>query len=268
MLKPAPSERPLVRIERDGPLVVLTLNRPEALNALSKALCRAITMAFRQINGDPDVRAVVLTGNGRAFCAGADLQEAASSGLADLLQRPDLDFARELLACPWPIIAAVNGFAITAGLEVALMCDVIYASTAARFADTHGRVGVIPGWGLSQRLSRAIGVHRAKEMSLSGNFLDAATAERWGLASRVFEPDALLPAARRLALDMAGVKPELLQGYKRLIDAGFNRTLGEGLTLELDASRACLAGLTGGALGDAGEDVRRRGRGQAAGETD
>lgn len=256
------SATPLVRIERDGPVVTLTLQRPEALNALSRALCRALTQAFRRINQDPEVRAVVLTGTGRAFCAGADLQEAAQGGIVDLEQAPELDFGTEILACPWPVIAAVNGFAITAGLEVVLMCDVIYAADTARFADTHGRVGIVPGWGLSQRLARVIGIHRAKEMSLSGNYLDAATAERWGLVNRVFEPDALLPAARKLAQDMAGLTPAVLKEYKRLIDQGFGGTLTDGLQLELDANRRFLAQLTGSAIAGEKDKVQERGRNQ------
>lgn len=254
--------KPLVLVERDGPVATLILNRPEALNALSRDLCKALTQAFRDLHNDPGVRAVVLAANGRAFCAGADLPEAAAAGIVDLEQEPDLDFGAEILACPWPVIAAVNGFAITAGLEVVLMCDVVYASTAARFADTHGRVGVLPGWGLSQRLSRTIGVTRAKELSLSGNFLDATTAERWGLVNRLFEPTDLLAAARKLAHDMAGLNPDVLRDYKRLIDTGHSLTLAEGLQLEQEANRAHLARTTGGAIAAASGAVQERGRHQ------
>lgn len=253
----------LVRIERNGPVITLTLDRPEALNALSRALSRQLTQVFRQLNADPDVRAIVLTGSGRAFCAGADLQEAASAGIVDLEQAPDLDFGTEILACPWPIVAAVNGFAITAGFEVVLMCDVIYAATTARFADTHGRVGVIPGWGLSQRLSRLIGINRAKELSLSGNFLDAATAERWGLVNRLFEPEALLPAAQKLAHDMAGLDPEMLKSYKRLIDEGYGLGFKDAMRLEATANRAHLARLGSGTVAGASNAVRERGRHQS-----
>lgn len=262
MSQEAGTATPLVRLERDGPIVTVTLQRPEALNALSRDLCRALTQTFRSINQDPEIRAVILTGTGRAFCAGADLQEAANSGIVDLEQTPDLNFGAEILACPWPVIAAVNGFAITAGFEVVLMCDVIYASTSARFADTHGRIGVIPGWGLSQRLARIIGVHRAKELSLSGNYLEASDAERWGLVNRVFEPEALLPAARKLAQDMAGLNPQILRDYKHLIDQGFNDTLAHGLEFELDANRRFLKQLTSEAIAGAKDKVQERGRNQ------
>jgi enoyl-CoA hydratase len=260
--RPPPAADALVWVERDGPVAIVTLNRPDALNALSRALGQALTGAFRRIADDPTVRAVVLTGQGRAFCAGADLEEASRMGIDALDQTPELDVGAALLACPWPVIAAVNGFAITGGLEIMLMCDVIYASTAARFADTHGRVGLVPGWGLSQRLSRTIGVHRAKEVSLSGNYLDAATADRWGLVNRVFEPDDLLPAARKLAHDMAGLPAAVLRDYKRLIDAGFGRTLDDGLALEAQANKAALARLTGAAIAEAEGDIHDRGRDQ------
>ncbi len=130
------------------------------------------------------------------------------------------------------MIGAINGVAITGGFEVALACDVLIASTNARFADTHARVGIMPGWGLSQRLPRAIGVYRAKELSLSGNFLDAKTALEWGLVNRVVEPDDLLPAAMKLAADMASIPAETLMTYKRIIDGGLDLDLADGLALE------------------------------------
>lgn len=251
----------LLLLERDGPVVTLTLNRPEALNALSRQLRQELAGAFRDLNADADVRAIVLTGAGRAFSAGVDLKEAAIAGLS-LDTSSDLDFCDVMLACPWPIIAAVNGFAITGGFEIVLMCDVIYASTAAKFADTHGRVGVMPGWGMSQRLPRAIGVTRAKELSLSGNFIDAQTAERWGLVNRVFEPDTLLPAARKLAQDLASLAPDMLRKYKRLIDDGMKVTLAQGLQIEHDICRIHLSGITAEGLAAVRGDVVNRGRQQ------
>ena len=140
--------------------------------------------------------------------------------------------------CPKPVIGAINGVAITGGFEVALACDVLIASTNARFADTHARVGIMPGWGLSQKLSRTIGVYRAKEMSLSGNFLDAKTAYEWGLVNRVVEPEELLPAAIKLAEDMASIPPETLALYKRIIDEGYDLPFGESMELEQRLSTA------------------------------
>ena len=128
--------------------------------------------------------------------------------------------------------------AITGGFEVALACDVLIASTNARFADTHARVGIMPGWGLSQKLSRTIGVYRAKELSLSGNFLDARTAYEWGLVNRVVEPEELMPAAMKLAADMASIPAETLCLYKEIIDKGYDLNFGEAMSLEQRMSTA------------------------------
>ena len=142
----------------------------------------------------------ILTGAGPAFCAGLDLRElSGEAGGRGLAGTADLDVVGALTSCGKPLIGAINGVAVTGGFELALACDVLVASRAARFADTHARVGILPGWGLSQKLPRALGVYRAKALSLTGNYLDAETAERWGLVSHVVEPEALLPTARRLA---------------------------------------------------------------------
>lgn len=180
---------PLVLVERDGPVAIVTLNRPDALNALSHALRAEIVKAFQDLAKDDTVRAAVLTGAGRAFTAGIDLKEAGSSGFKLGADGGNIDLAKGLAEFPWPIIGAINGFAITGGFELALMCDVLLASEKAKFADTHARVGIMPGWGLSQKLPRLIGISRAKELSFTGNFLDAEMAERWGLVNRVYKAD-------------------------------------------------------------------------------
>jgi enoyl-CoA hydratase len=134
--------------------------------------------------------------------------------------------------CRKPIIVAVNGLCITGGMEIMLACDVVIASRTARFADTHVRVGLMPGWGISQRLARQIGPQRAKEISLSGNFVDAQRAFDLGLINRVVEPEELLPSSIALARDFADADPRVVMEYKRLIDDGFKLPLGEGLGLE------------------------------------
>src|SRR5690606_15386398 len=131
-----------------------------------------------------------------------------------------------------PIIAAINGHAITGGFELALACDVLIASTQARFADTHARIGILPGWGLSQRLPRLIGLSRAKELAFTGNPLDAQQALQWGLVNRVVAPEALLPVCEQLATDMAACVPAILPQYKRLIDEGYNLPLDAALRHE------------------------------------
>lgn len=229
---------PLLLVERDGPVAIMTMNRAKQLNALSIALRKEMVKAIRALGAANDVRAVIITGAGRAFSAGVDLKEAGQGGFTlgagKFSDGGDLDLARAFGACPWPIIGAINGFAITGGFEVALMCDVLIASTEAKFADTHGRVGLMPVWGLSQKLPRLIGAARAKELSLTGNFLDAPTAERWGLVNRVVAPEELLPTAKKMALEMAQVDGSLLKRMKAVIDDGLALPLPEGLKLEIE----------------------------------
>lgn len=254
----------LVIVERVEPgLAVVTLNRPEAMNALSIALRRAIVAAFEEIKRDAEVRAVVLIGAGKGFCAGLDLRElsADSSGVSAIGAD---DPVAAVLSFSGPVIGAINGPAITGGLELALACDVRIASSAARFADTHGRVGVIPGWGLSQRLSRIVGLSRAKEMSLTGNFVNARQAETWGLVNQVTKPEDLLSTAIALAKDMLSIEPALLPALKSLIDDGYALPLEAALALELERSAAHNAALTPEALGARREGVLSRGR--ASGE--
>ena len=253
---------PLVLVERDGPVAIVTLNRPDALNALSRALRRDIVKAFQDLAKEDYVRAVVLTGKGRAFTAGVDLKEAGQTGFALGADGGDIDLAKGLEAFPWPIIGAINGFAITGGFELALMCDVLIASEDAKFADTHARVGIMPGWGLSQKLSRMIGISRAKELSFTGNFLTAETAERWGLVNRVCKPDELLPAAIQLGHDMASCDPDMLKKYKQVIDEGYAATFGDAMALEIKRSAEHAASVTAESVEQARKAVTERGRGQ------
>ena len=253
---------PILLVERDGPVAIVTLNRPDALNALSRALRSEIVSAFAKLADDDSVRAAVLTGNGRAFTAGVDLKEAGQTGFALGADGGEIDLAKSLAAFPWPIIGAINGFAITGGFELALMCDVLLASEDAKFADTHARVGIMPGWGLSQRLSRLIGMSRAKELSLTGNFLEADMAERWGLVNRVYPADELLPAAIKLGHDMASCDPVLLRNYKKVIDDGFATGFGEGLRLEVERSAEHARSVTAESVEAARKAVTARGRDQ------
>ncbi|MEL7482208.1 MAG: enoyl-CoA hydratase [Pseudomonadota bacterium] len=255
-------EESLVRVERSDAVALVTLNRPDALNALNRALRAELVQVFETLSRDDETRAVVLTGAGRAFTAGVDLKEAGETGFALGADGGDIDLAKALGAYPWPIIGAINGFAITGGFELALMCDVLLASTAAKFADTHARVGIMPGWGLSQKLSRLIGISRAKELSFTGNFLDAETAERWGLVNRVYTPDELVPAAMALARDMSSCDATLLRNYKRVIDDGFSETFGDGLALEIARSAEHAETVTAESVEAARQAVTARGRGQ------
>lgn len=253
---------PIVIVERDGPVAIVTMNRPEALNALSRALRGELVRVFTELAEDDSVRAAVLTGAGRAFTAGVDLKEAGQTGFALGADGGEIDLAKGLAAFPWPIIGAINGFAITGGFELALMCDVLLASENAKFADTHARVGIMPGWGLSQKLSRMLGTSRAKELSFTGNFLDAETAERWGLVNRVYAADDLIPAAIKMAHEMASCDPVLLRQYKAVIDDGFAQPFGDALKMEVKRSAAHAASVTAESVEQARKTVTARGRGQ------
>ncbi|MBB5705459.1 enoyl-CoA hydratase [Sphingopyxis panaciterrulae] len=235
----------LILVTREDGVATVTLNRPEAMNALSRALRAELAAVMRGLAADDGIRAIVLTGAGtRAFTAGLDLKElgADTSNLgAANAESADENPVKAIELCPQPVIGAINGVAITGGFEVALACDILIASTNARFADTHARVGVMPGWGLSQKLSRIVGLGRAKELSLTGNFLGAEAARDWGLVNRVVAPDELLPGAQALARDIASADPAMVHGYKRLIDDGYALPFGEAMALEQQRSKAANA---------------------------
>lgn len=254
----------VVLVSRDGPVAIVTLNRPQAMNALSSALRTALARVFRDLEADDDVRAIVLTGAGtRAFTAGLDLKELGQQGLgAANATTPDDNPVKAIEQTGKPVIGAINGVAITGGFEVALACDVLIASENARFADTHARVGIMPGWGLSQKLSRLIGPYRARELSLSGNFLDAATAERWGLVNCVVPADDLVAAAVKLAHDMASIEPRFSRTYKRLINDGYALPFGEAMALEERLSTEANAKVSAADVEAARGAVQARGRAQ------
>lgn len=229
-------------LEKADGVAVVTLNRPDAMNALSKALRSELHKVMVALDKDDEVSVVILTGAGtRAFTAGLDLKELGSDPKAMSAanaEGADENPVKAIECCSKPVIGAINGVAITGGFEVALACDVLIASENARFADTHARVGIMPGWGLSQKLSRLIGIYRAKELSLTGNFLDAKTAADWGLVNRVVPADELLPAARKLAADMATIPVETLSLYKSIIDEGYAKSFGKAMKLENERSTA------------------------------
>jgi enoyl-CoA hydratase len=253
---------PVLRVDKDpSGYAVVTLNRPHVANALSRELRAAFAEAFVALEADPDVRVVILTGAGKAFCAGLDIKEISES--SDSFAGPvAADPAAAMAAFSGPIIGAVNGAAVTGGFEIALACDVLIASTSARFADTHARVGVMPGWGLSQRLSRAIGLYRAREMSFSGNYVSAAQANEWGFVNRVVAPDDLLPQARALASDMLEVLPHMLVAMKKVIDEGFGMNFADAMKHERAVSRAANAQVRGDSLKDRNAGIFARGRAQ------
>lgn len=254
-------------LEKNEGVATLTLNRPKSMNALSMALRNALAEAFQALQGDDEVGVVIMTGAGeRAFCAGLDLKELGgetgdTTDAGSAIGR-GADLVRAMEGFDRPIIGAINGVAITGGFELALCSDVLVGSTNARFADTHARVGIMPGWGLSQKLSRLIGIYRAKELSLTGNFIDAEQAERWGLLNRVVEPDALMDTCRALARDMLSCQPGMVPAYKDVIDRGFATTFGEGRRLEVEKNRERSKELSPEKIAEARKQVTARGRTQ------
>lgn len=253
----------VVLVEKREGIATVTLNRPEKLNALNRELRLGFCHAMQALRGDPEVAVVIITGAGRAFCVGLDLRELGTpaGGIRD---EGNVTFVSVIEDMAVPVIAAVNGFAITGGFELALACDLIIAAEGAQFADTHARVGVMPGGGMSARLPRAVGIRKAKELSLTGNYLPARDAERMGLVNRVVAPDQLMTAARELAAQIAGAKQNIVRQMKRLYDQTTRASLQEALRIEQDTFREFNRQANLAELGQARDSVMERGRSQAS----
>ncbi|MET7770838.1 enoyl-CoA hydratase [Nocardia sp. NPDC005366] len=260
-----PATESTLLTEQRGGVRILTLHRPGARNALTSSLIDALRRALAAADADDRVDVVILTGADPAFCAGLDLRELGATG-GNAAQIAD----EVPVGHPWrplskPVIGAVNGAAITGGLELALACDFLIASDRARFADTHARVGVLPGWGLTARLPAAVGRGFARRMSLSGDFVDAATALRVGLVTEVVSHDQLLPTAMEVAVsvvgnDQAGVRT-LLESYRRAED----HLVDPALAVEDATSRAWMANFDPTRVADRRAAVTDRGRAQIRG---
>lgn len=212
----------LVRSERRGAVALLTLDRPAALNALDRATLERLRARVAEVAADGAVRALVLTGAGRAFAAGADIAEMRRLGPveAEAFSRLGHAALASLEALPIPTIAAVNGYALGGGCELALACDWIYASTKARFGQPEVNLGLLPGFGGTSRLVRRVGPGWARELVLSGEPIDADTALRIGLANRLFEPGALLDAAVAAGDKVAAKGPVAVALAKRVLHEG------------------------------------------------
>jgi enoyl-CoA hydratase/carnithine racemase len=242
-------------IETQDRVRTLTLNRPQSRNALSAELRRRFFAALRDAEADDDVDVVILTGADPVFCAGLDLKE-----LGDTSQLPDISPQWPPMAKP--VIGAINGAAVTGGLEFALYCDILIASEHARFADTHARVGLLPTWGLSVRLPQKVGVGLARRMSLTGDYLSADDALRAGLVTEVVPHDELLPTARRVAASIVGNNQNavraLLASYHR-IDASQTDA---GLWIEAMSAKQWMNAATGDDIAANRDAVLQRGRAQ------
>src|SRR5574341_2386126 len=184
-----------VIVDKDGAIAVVTLNRPQALNALSYGLVKDLSMAMQELDQDDDVRVIIVTGGEKVFAAGADIKEMAERGPFDGKLRERLVYRDQINKISKPVIAAVSGFALGGGCELAMSCDIIIASETARFGQPEVNIGIIPGSGGTQRLTHLVGKHRAMEMVLAGEFLSAADAERFGLVNRVVPVELLMDEA-------------------------------------------------------------------------
>jgi enoyl-CoA hydratase len=237
-----------LRVERADGMATLILNRPERLNTLSLQLRAEFGRAIEALETDPNVRVLVLTGAGRVFCAGLDLAEWGTEGHT-AAGAYDADAVQMLQRFSGPVIGAINGACVTGGLELALACDLLIASTEASFADTHALVGLLPGWGGSVRLARRVGLPRAKELALTGRSFSAADALAWGLVNHVVPADQLLPSAHAIAHEMLAAVPATLNAYKRLLDEEYARPLAEALVLEREASVAANSAVSRAEIG-------------------
>ena len=228
----------LVKVEMEDRLAVVTINRPEALNALNSTVLRELTMAIEHVSMAQDVGAIILTGAGdKAFVAGADIREMAN--LSGLEMRAFSEMGRRLgdamAACNKPIIAAINGYALGGGCELALACDIRIASDRARIGQPEVNIGIIPGFGGSQRLPRLVGAGWAAEMIFTGDPVDAETAERIGLVNRVVPPAQLLEEARALARKILEKGPAAIALAKACLRAAQEMPLSAGLDFETAA---------------------------------
>ncbi len=226
------TEYETILVDTRGRVGWITLNRPEALNALNSQVMRDIVAAASAFDADPQIGAIVVTGSERAFAAGADIKEMESQTGLDMIMGDHFGGWADFAAVRTPVIAAVSGYALGGGCELAMMCDVILAADSAKFGQPEINLGVIPGMGGSQRLIRAVGYYKAAELILTGRMMDAAEAERAGLVSRVVPAADLLAEAGKVADTIASKSLPSLYAAKAALDAAMETPLAEGLRFE------------------------------------
>ena len=228
----------ILRTDDHGAVRVLTMNRPEARNALSTELFETLHAALLAADRDDEVRAVVLTGADPAFCAGVDLKQAQQLGREYFRRFARHDCMAAIADLRTPIIGAVNGATFTGGLEIALACDFLIASQRAVFADTHARVGILPGGGMTARLPQVLGAAMARRLSMTGEVVDAIRAERIGLVTEVVGHEELLPRALDIATQIAEVPSATMTGLLEMYRRGAETVTGPALEAERQISAA------------------------------
>ena len=222
----------LVVVERDDPIAVVRLNRPKQLNALSEPLMEELVARLQELDRDEAVRCIVLAGDERAFAAGADIGELADASAMDMLYARRVERWDAIRGLWTPLVAAVSGFCLGGGNELAMSCDLIVASETARFGQPETGLGIIPGAGGTQRLTRAVGKAKAMDVILSGRVLDAYEAERAGLVARVVPKEAWLEEAKRVAREIAAKAPVAQRLAKEAVNRAYSTTLEHGLEHE------------------------------------
>lgn len=221
-----------IEVATQGRVATITLNRPDALNALNTQVMGEVVDAAEGFDADPDIGAIVVTGAGRAFAAGADIKQMLGQGYADMVRDDFFSGWDRFAAVRTPVIAAVNGFALGGGCELAMMCDIILASTKAKFGQPEITLGTIPGMGGSQRLTKLVGQAKAMDLVLTGRFMDAEEAERSGLVSRVVDADDLLATAHEVAEKVASMSLPVAYAAKEAVRVASESTLAEGVRFE------------------------------------
>ena len=221
-----------VTVQKDEAIAVVTMNRPQQLNALSFALVKDLANALEALDQDPDVRAIVLTGGEKVFAAGADIKEMAEAAPFEERLRSRLAYRDRINRIAKPLIAAVSGFALGGGCELAMSCDIIIASETARFGQPEVNLGIIAGSGGTQRLTRTVGKYRAMELVLTGEPLSAVQAEQLGLVNRVVPVELVLEEAKKVAQKIAAKPPLAVRSAKEAVLKAFNSSLDEGLEFE------------------------------------
>ena len=244
-----------VETARAGRVWTIVLNRPDRRNAINAQLQRELVAALAAFDADEGARVAVLTGADPAFCAGMDLGEL---GAGEVRFSDEPDYSDAMRAGSKPIIGAVNGPAVAGGFELALACDFLIASERAYFADTHGRVGVLPGGGLTVHLAQAVGVRRARQLSLTGEFVDAARALRDGLVNELVPHEELLPRATAIATVIAAVEPAMVSGLRHAYDRTLN--LPADAALDAEAAQSRSRGIPREAVRKAGRSLTARPR--------
>ncbi len=220
-------------VETEGRVGLIRLNRPQALNALCDALVKELGAALRAFDADRSIGCIVITGSERAFAAGADIKEMKDKTNPEAMMEDFIGANWEaVLQVKKPVIAAVAGFALGGGCELAMMCDMIFAADTAKFGQPEINLGVIPGAGGTQRLTKAVGKSKAMDMILTARMMDAAEAERANLVSKVFPADQLLPEVMKIAARIAGLSPVAVQIAKAAVNRAFETTLAEGVRYE------------------------------------